>query len=217
MLRVISYIDGFNLYFGLKSQRWERFLWLDVQALSRNLLRPDQNLARTKYFTSRVAQPPDKAKRQSTYIDAINTLADTSIYFGKYQTNPHTCRNCGHVHNANSEKMTGVNIAVELLQDTFQDASDAAVLISADSDLIAPVEAVKKLFPHKRVIVACPPPLLPEPLQVGACVPEDRPRHHREKPVSGGGAHSFRLHPPPASIVEVTGSPIMRPLPPPSP
>jgi len=41
MPRVITYIDGFNLYFGLKSQGWERFLWLDVQALSRNLLKPD--------------------------------------------------------------------------------------------------------------------------------------------------------------------------------
>jgi len=40
------------LYFGLKSQGWERFLWLDGQALSRNLLKPDQILARTKYFTS---------------------------------------------------------------------------------------------------------------------------------------------------------------------
>jgi hypothetical protein len=75
------------------------------------------------YFTSRVALPQDKAKRQSTYIDAINTLADTSIYFGKYQTNPHMCRNCGRVHNANSEQMTDVDIAAELLQDAFQDAS----------------------------------------------------------------------------------------------
>ena len=57
--RVITYIDGFNLYFGLQSQGWERFLWLDVQALSRNLLKPDQTLARTKYFTSRVALHSD--------------------------------------------------------------------------------------------------------------------------------------------------------------
>jgi uncharacterized LabA/DUF88 family protein len=128
-----------------------------VQALSRNLLKTDQNLAHTKYFTSRVSLPPDKAKRQSTYIDAIQALADTSVYFGKYQTNPHTCRKCGHVYNAHNEKMTDVNIAVELLQDAFRDAFDSAILISADSDLIAPIEAVKKLFPNKRVIVACPP------------------------------------------------------------
>jgi hypothetical protein len=59
MPSVVSCIDGFNLYFGLKSQGWERFLWLDVQALSRNLLKPDQILARTKYFTSRVALHSD--------------------------------------------------------------------------------------------------------------------------------------------------------------
>jgi uncharacterized LabA/DUF88 family protein len=53
--------------------------------------------------------------------------------------------------------MTDVNIAVELLQDAFQDAFDTAILISADSDLIAPIMAVKRLFPKKRIVVACPP------------------------------------------------------------
>jgi len=62
MQRVISYVDGFNLYYGLKSQRWQRYLWLDVQALSRKLLKPDQTLVRTKYFTARVSQPPDKGE-----------------------------------------------------------------------------------------------------------------------------------------------------------
>jgi uncharacterized LabA/DUF88 family protein len=53
--------------------------------------------------------------------------------------------------------MTDVNIAVEVLQDAFQDTFDTALLISADSDLIAPLTAVKRLFPEKPVVVACPP------------------------------------------------------------
>ena len=53
--------------------------------------------------------------------------------------------------------MTDVNIAVEILQDAFQQAFDTAILFSADSDLIAPVSAIKKLFPEKRIVVACPP------------------------------------------------------------
>jgi hypothetical protein len=207
MPRVITYIDGFNLYFGLKSQGWERFLWLNVQALSRNLLKPDQTLARTKYFTSRVALPPDKAKRQSTYIDAISTLADTSIYFGKYQTNPHTCRSCGHVHNANSEKMTDVNIAVELLQDAFQDAFDAAVLYLGRQRSYRSHRGSEEALSEQACHRCLPArPLLPAPLQVGACVPEDRPRLHRKEPVPGGGADSFRLHSAAADIVEVTFS-----------
>ncbi len=29
--RVIAYIDGFNFYFGLRSEpRWKRYYWLDV-------------------------------------------------------------------------------------------------------------------------------------------------------------------------------------------
>src|SRR5438045_3779105 len=39
--------------------------------------------------------------------------------------------------------MTDVNVAVELLKDAFQDAFDVAILISADSDLIAPLAAVR--------------------------------------------------------------------------
>ncbi len=58
--RVIAYIDGFNLYFGLKTQRWRRYYWIDLQLLARNLLKPDQELVFTKYFTSRVSLPPDE-------------------------------------------------------------------------------------------------------------------------------------------------------------
>ena len=55
------------------------------------------------------------------------------------------------------EKMTDVNIAVELLEDAFQDRFDTALLISADSDLVPPVLAVKRLFPKKRVVTVFPP------------------------------------------------------------
>jgi uncharacterized LabA/DUF88 family protein len=157
MKRVIAYIDGFNMYYGLKSKRWERYLWLNVQALAHNLLKPDQMLAHTKYFSARVSAPADKVKRQTTYIEAIVTFNDTSLFFGQYQMTPRACRNCGYVYDVPQEKMTDVNIAVELLQDAFQDAFDTALLISADSDLIAPLRAVKRLFSEKRIIVACPP------------------------------------------------------------
>ena len=53
--------------------------------------------------------------------------------------------------------MTDVNIAVEMLNDAYDDAFDTAMLVSADSDLSAPVEAVRARFPKKRVVVACPP------------------------------------------------------------
>src|SRR6266849_3126745 len=109
MERVITYIDGFNLYFGLKSNGWDRYLWLNLRALSQNLLKPNQTLLQTKYFTARVKYPPGKMQRQSDYIDALQTLPEFSIVYGKYQVNKETCRNCGHSYELASEKMTDVN------------------------------------------------------------------------------------------------------------
>ena len=53
--------------------------------------------------------------------------------------------------------MTDVNIATEMLSDAFTDRFDTALLCSADSDLVAPVQQVRQLFPDKRVIVVFPP------------------------------------------------------------
>lgn len=157
MERVIAYVDGFNLYFGLKSKGWRRYYWLNIQMLAQNLLKPNQGLLLTKYFTARIAGPPDKEKRQSTYIEALETLSEFQIFYGKYQLNPRQCSHCGFQDEVPNEKMTDVNIAVEILKDAYQDEFDVALLISADSDLVPPVKTVRELFPNKRVVVASPP------------------------------------------------------------
>ncbi len=65
MDRLIAYIDGFNLYFGMKDKGWRRYYWLNLQKLCKNLLKSNQKLITTKYFTARITDPPDKQKRQS--------------------------------------------------------------------------------------------------------------------------------------------------------
>jgi len=154
---VIAYVDGFNLYFGLKSRGWSRYYWLNIQLLAQNLLKPNQRLLLTKYFTARIAGPPDKQRRQSTYIEALETLNDFQIFYGKYQLNPRHCSHCGFQDEVPNEKMTDVNIAVEILKDAYQDKFDVALLISADSDLVPPIKTVRELFPNKRVVIASPP------------------------------------------------------------
>ena len=155
--RVVAYIDGFNLYFGLKSAGWKRYYWLNLQLLAKNLLKPGQDLVFTKYFTSRVSYPAEKERRQSTFLEALETLNDFRIYYGHYQSDPQRCRKCGHKVWIPNEKMTDVNIAVEMLSDAYQNLFDVALVISADSDLSPPLLAIKELFPEKRVVIAFPP------------------------------------------------------------
>ena len=55
LYRVIAYIDGFNLYYGMREKGWQRYYWLNIQALVQGLLREDQKLAVVKYFTALVS------------------------------------------------------------------------------------------------------------------------------------------------------------------
>lgn len=168
-IRAIAYIDGFNLYHGLRDSKFQRFYWLDMTALARLLLLPNQTLVKTKYFTARIAGPkpvdsPQKAdainqrrKRQTLYLDALATLPDFKMYEGHYLPKEMKCRACGAGWTSHEEKMTDVNIATELLADAFTDAFDLALLISADSDLAPPIRAIRTHFPHKRVVAVFPP------------------------------------------------------------
>jgi uncharacterized LabA/DUF88 family protein len=167
--RVVCYVDGFNLYFGLRDAGYQRFLWLNVDALAERLIRDDQELVATKYFTARIsggvpsdspsrrAERNDSRKRQATYLDALATVLALTIFEGQFLANRVTCNRCGATWSTFEEKMTDVNIATEMLVDAFANRFDVALLISADSDLVPPVTAVLRLFPHKRVNVAFPP------------------------------------------------------------
>ena len=90
MERVIAYVDGFNLYFGLKSAACERYLWLDVHALAREIIKPrTQAILRTNYFTSRVSDPPDKAARQTPYPEALQAhRPNLRIHYGRLSRRP---------------------------------------------------------------------------------------------------------------------------------
>ena len=144
--KVIVYIDGFNLYFGLKSRGWARFLWLDLNKMAQSLLKSNQTLVRVKYFTSRIRLPHDKSARQNTFLEVLETLPNLDIFYGNYQINKRTCRNCGAIDHVKNEKMTDVNIATEMLTDAFLGKFDTALLISADGDLTTPV----KLYSNQR-------------------------------------------------------------------
>jgi uncharacterized LabA/DUF88 family protein len=157
MERVIAYVDGYNLYYGLRDKGWRWFYWLNIQTMVSHLLKPHQTLVATKYFTTIVKRPDDRRKRQAVFLEALHTLNNIHIYYGHFLADTVTCRRCGHTYDTHHEKMTDVNISVELMSDAFLNQFDAALLVSADSDLVGPIQAVHRLFKTKRVVAAFPP------------------------------------------------------------
>ena len=98
--RVIVYVDGFNLYYGLKDSRLRRYYWLDIQKLAENLLLPNQRLVAVRYFTSRIRTTPanaSKRKRQSTYLEALQTVPGLCLYDGHYLAKKIRCSKCDFV------------------------------------------------------------------------------------------------------------------------
>ena len=130
--------------------------WLDIRRLIDNLRKPEQAINAIKYFTSRVGNNPDKQKRQSTYIEALETT-DISVIYGRYQINDVECHRCGNIWREPNEKMTDVNIATQMIIDAYADNYDTAILISGDSDLVPPIRAIHGTFKNKRVAVFFPP------------------------------------------------------------
>ena len=157
MERVIAYVDGYNLYYGLRHKQWKWFYWLNIQLLAEHLVKPDQKLVGTKYFTTIVNYPEGRHKRQAVFLEALQTLPKLELFYGHFLATSVTCRNCGLTYDTHHEKMTDVNIAVELMTDAFQDKFETALLISADSDLVGPVKTMRRLFENKKVVVAFPP------------------------------------------------------------
>ncbi|MEO5332367.1 MAG: NYN domain-containing protein [Magnetococcus sp. YQC-5] len=160
MARVIAYIDGFNLYFGLRSKGWRKFYWLDLVELSRSLLKPGQELQTVHYFTARIrtnGHNNEDLRRQNTYLEALGTQTDLHLHFGHYLEKKRECRQCGAQWLDYEEKMTDVNIAVQLLDDACEDRFDTALIVSGDSDLTAPLNLVRSRYSTKRVVVALPP------------------------------------------------------------
>jgi uncharacterized LabA/DUF88 family protein len=167
--RTICYVDGFNLYYGMRDAGLRDCYWLDIRQMAGRLVRPPFVLERTKYFTARVsgARPgdspvkaserEDSRRRQALYLEALETIRALEIYEGTYLLKRESCRLCGKSVIRAEEKMTDVSIATEMLTDAFLDRFDSAVVVSADSDLAPPMIAIKAHFPHKAIACVFPP------------------------------------------------------------
>lgn len=155
--RVMAYIDGFNLYNGLKDKHGKRYAWLDLVALVRALLRPGQELVRVRYFTARVHRTASTA-RQAAYLGALASAGSLlTVTEGRFQPKSVQCTACGRTRTTYEEKETDVNLAIGLVEGALLDQYDTALLISADSDLCPAIRTIRRLAPQKRVIAMFPP------------------------------------------------------------
>lgn len=77
------------------------------------------------------------------------------MFLGKYL--PKNINHNGAIIKTFEEKETDVHIAVQMIRDVVLDKCDLSVLISADSDLIPPIDFIKEYKPNHKIFVYFPP------------------------------------------------------------
>ncbi len=142
------YIDGFNLYYGCLKDTPYR--WLDLAAFSSAIVPNNYTVNEIKFFTALVKatpQNPDARTHQDFYLRALETIPNLSIHYGFFLQSkvrmplarpqsggPATVRVI-----KTEEKGSDVNLACHLVTDAYEKKSDAAFVISNDSDLREPI------------------------------------------------------------------------------
>ena len=153
----IIYVDGFNLYYGAVKDT--RYKLLDLELLFRRL-RPGDDIQAIHYFTALVEG--SHRPHQLVYLNALSTLPLVNIILGKFKRKRVQCRvpDCTYQGSREfgipEEKRTDVNMALQMLDDAYQNRADRFVVVSGDSDLVPALTAVKRISPMIQITVYVP-------------------------------------------------------------
>ncbi|MFA6923111.1 MAG: NYN domain-containing protein [Bacteroidales bacterium] len=168
--KIIFYIDGFNFYYGLKSQNWKKYYWIDIVKFCQSFIRPHQELIEVNYFSAIPTGNKGKQERQDLFFSVNKQNPLFKLHLGKYLSKKihcknfkydEHCKNCDGFVYTFEEKETDVRLATQMIRDCVKKRCDISVLISADSDLIPPIEFIREnnteFSKNHKIFVFFPP------------------------------------------------------------
>lgn len=165
-MRTACYIDGFNLYHAVDGLGDPTLKWTNLAALARSYMREGDELVRTVFFTAFNTWNAEKRGRHVNYVKALEAYGvETSLSrFDKVRKHCHTqVRYC----DMREEKQTDVSLAITMLSDCYERGIERIVLITADSDQVPAVRAIKERFPATIVYMVAPPGRLRNARELG--------------------------------------------------
>jgi uncharacterized LabA/DUF88 family protein len=137
-------------------------------------MKPGERLNRVAFFTAVLTWDKEKQDRHKNYIKALEACGVEVVKSNFRRTKKH-CRVMNRYCTRFEEKQTDVAIATMVISDAVRNDCSRVILITADSDQIPLVEALKELCPHVLVTLAAPPERGGEARALGELVDERRP------------------------------------------
>ncbi|MCP1290895.1 NYN domain-containing protein [Chromobacterium sp. S0633] len=161
--RVACFIDGFNLYHAVDEltdrrtrKRMNHLKWLDLKRLAGCFIQPSiEEVTAVYYYSALATWLPDAQSRHEVYLKALESTGVT-IRLGKFKKKDRRCNSCGVTWVGHEEKESDVNLALELLNESWRDSFDKAIIMTADTDLVPVIKMVRAQFAHKEIVAAIP-------------------------------------------------------------
>lgn len=154
--RTNVYVDGFNLYHGIKDFGEPALKWLDIASLCTRYV-PNQKLQDIYYFSALAHHTTEsQVNRHRAYIAALKATGITVIE-GRFKEKWLTCTHCGQAYKSHEEKETDVNIAISVVEHAILKECETIVVVSGDTDILPALKRAKAhgayvnvLFPPHR-------------------------------------------------------------------
>jgi hypothetical protein len=156
MVKTACYIDGFNLYHAIDVLAIEHLKWLNLNALARTFLRPGDQLESVVYFSAYMVWDQVKYQRHKAYTTALKAVGVEPV-MSKFLTSDKHCRAQKRYCSFTEEKQTDVAFSARIISDVLARGFQRVILITADSDQVPTVAAIRGLSPDTSVLIACPP------------------------------------------------------------
>ena len=169
MTSIRVYIDGFNLYHAIEKTGRIELKWLNLWNLSRDLLRPGEELEEVHFFTAVWPYEPTKQKRHENFINAQDAYGVT-VHRGKFSKPQRWCEKHQRRCPFREEKQTDVGIGIKMLGDAYEHKPGRMILVTADSDQIPTAKALKEL--GVSLTLAFPPGRDKEARELGNLIPD---------------------------------------------
>jgi uncharacterized LabA/DUF88 family protein len=156
--RVISFIDGFNLYHAITRLKQPHLNWVDLKNPSLSFIKSQsEELTQTLYFSALSTHTSEENQMQQKAFITAQKLRGIKVILGQFKKKNRYCSLCSSNFVTHEEKETDVNIALTLFELAYQDLYDRAFLISNDSDQAPAIKKVLEHFPHKKITIVTPP------------------------------------------------------------
>ena len=120
-------------------------------------VKSNEAVTQVHYFTAFVPWDQAAAARHNIYIEALKSRG-AEIHLGAFRKKWKQCRaDCRKRFETYEEKMTDVNLSVQLMLSCVQNRHDVAFVVSGDNDMIPAMEAALQLCPDKKIMILLPP------------------------------------------------------------